>query len=190
MRSLYDIYSEYMVWYDWNKSSVRYGDMGTTYSYIDVFTDIFEKIRDNEFNILEIGCHMGYSLMVWKEYFKNSNIVGIDVNKRFIDNTIATDCELYCTDALEFELNKNFDIIFDDSSDTYIQYINKLNYYADYVNENGYYIMMDIHDVDINVKSYQKEFEKNGLSMMIYDNRKIKNRFDDVLIVGIKNVNS
>ena len=44
-------------------------------AYIDVYESYFKDIKDKKLKILEIGIDKGPSLIVWSEYFKNSNHV-------------------------------------------------------------------------------------------------------------------
>ena len=52
---------------------------GTDKAYIHDFISVFyqkefEKIKNKEIKILEIGTCTGASLKLWKEYFKNSKV--------------------------------------------------------------------------------------------------------------------
>ena len=48
--------------------------------YFDIYESHFEPLRDEKMNILEIGVAGGGSLQMWKEYFPNSQIYGIDID--------------------------------------------------------------------------------------------------------------
>jgi 23S rRNA U2552 (ribose-2'-O)-methylase RlmE/FtsJ len=49
-------------------------------SYLDIYEKYFEKNRFNIKTVLEIGVYKGSSLKMWKEYFPNATIYGIDIN--------------------------------------------------------------------------------------------------------------
>ena len=51
------------------------------HGYIQNYENYFEKIRNGNLKILEIGIADGKSLLTWSDYFKNSIIVGIDIHK-------------------------------------------------------------------------------------------------------------
>jgi hypothetical protein len=51
-------------------------------SYLDIYEQYFNNIKSNTLNILEIGIRDGCSLRMWKEYFHNSNIIGLDIDPR------------------------------------------------------------------------------------------------------------
>jgi len=56
--------------------------------------------REDRINILEIGVLDGKSLKTWKEYYVNSNILGIDINP---------DCKQYEEDRISVEIGSQFD---------------------------------------------------------------------------------
>jgi hypothetical protein len=49
------------------------------HNYTRYYEQYFEKIRNENLKILEIGVQFGYSMKAWKEYFQNSIIYGIDI---------------------------------------------------------------------------------------------------------------
>jgi len=61
----------------------------------EIYSEIFKHFslnRDDKMNILELGISNGNSHLMWHEYFKNSNIIGLDLwdvstyyEHRFID---------------------------------------------------------------------------------------------------------
>lgn len=50
----------------------------------DYYTKVYEKVlsglKHQDFTLLEIGIYYGYSLGVWREYFKNATIIGVELN--------------------------------------------------------------------------------------------------------------
>ena len=54
-------------------------------SYLDVYEKYFSPLKDKSINILEIGALGGDSLRLWKEYFSNANVYGIDINPNCIN---------------------------------------------------------------------------------------------------------
>jgi hypothetical protein len=49
-------------------------------SYLDIYDRHFYEIRDSVKSFVEIGILNGKSLLMWREYFPNATIVGIDIN--------------------------------------------------------------------------------------------------------------
>lgn len=52
----------------------------TTHGYLNTYEKYFESWRDKEFVLLEIGVASGGSFRMWKEYFPNAKVYGIDNN--------------------------------------------------------------------------------------------------------------
>ena len=42
--------------------------------YIDIYDSFFNKLKDQQIDILEIGVEDGLSLKLWREYFTKANI--------------------------------------------------------------------------------------------------------------------
>ena len=49
-------------------------DKGIKHGYWKLYQDDFEKVRNKEIDILEIGTFKGESTNAWLEYFPNANI--------------------------------------------------------------------------------------------------------------------
>ena len=104
------------------------------YGFLDIYEKYFESLRNKKLNILEIGVDKGDSLRLWKQYFTNANICGIDIDKK---NFTIQDVEIIQGDQNDkVLLNKlaekygNFDIIIDDGSHVSRHIINSLIIYS------------------------------------------------------------
>ncbi len=97
-------------------------------TFIEKYEEVFEPIRDKKLAILEIGVggykdsnRGGGSLRMWGEYFKNSHIVGIDINDKNLDlpsNVTfqqGSQTDLAFLDRIITEYGP-FDIVIDDAS--------------------------------------------------------------------------
>ena len=49
-------------------------------NYFEIYESYFSKFRKRIARVLEIGIQYGGSLKMWKEYFGNAKIFGIDIN--------------------------------------------------------------------------------------------------------------
>ena len=68
----------------------KYPSKGKTH-FLKIYEDYFFSLKNKKINILEIGIYEGKSLMIWKNYFPNANIVGIDIQSyNFKTERIAT----------------------------------------------------------------------------------------------------
>lgn len=61
-------------------------DKVTHHGYHFFYPAFLDKIRDEEFNMLEIGHGSGESAKMWCEYFPNSNFFCVDINIEIIYN--------------------------------------------------------------------------------------------------------
>lgn len=175
--SLQEIYSRY-------KAPLHHGDKGTTHTYIDKYQELLEPHRKNS-TVLEIGIYEGLSLLMWQEYFINSNIVGIDITDMHLKRRFSeVPFDYIIGDATKYSIldnftNTKFDVIIDDGSHYWIDQIKSFNIFKTKMNKNGIYIIEDVNNIDDSVE----EFRKLHDNIEIFDNRHINDRFDDVLII-------
>ena len=161
------------------------GDKGTAHSYIEnYYHHRFNKIRLNKLNILEVGVSTGLSLEMWCEYFPNSNIIGVELEK--INYKPSNDRIKViigdATDAKTFQKIENLDIIIDDGSHIFTDQIFSYAILFDRLKKGGIYIIEDVKDID-SVGSF---FNRLNINTKIFDFRKLKKRDDDVIIEIIK----
>jgi len=119
-------------------------------SYLDIYEDYFDPIKDKNLNVLEIGINNGGSLKLWKKYFKNSKIFGLDIDPR---------CKAYAEENVNVHIGsqgdeetisklvgdaKTFDIIIDDGSHVNELTIKSFHLLFNKLNSNGYYIIEDM----------------------------------------------
>ena len=50
------------------------------HNYLQAYDKLFYEYRDKKINLLEVGVHEGGSLLLWKDYFSNGTIYGMDNN--------------------------------------------------------------------------------------------------------------
>ena len=160
-------------------------DKNTTHSYIEIYTDKLEKYRESG-NILEIGAAHGMSLRMWREYFTNGIVAGID---HLIEDNIRQllDDPNYkivihnAADAsiLEHFKDIKFDVIIDDGSHKIADQLNSFDIFKNHMNPGGLYIIEDIEDIDVTRDIFLSKHD----NCEIIDRRYIKDRFDDVLVI-------
>lgn len=164
-------------------SDIGCNDKGGTHSYIETYDQLFEKYRNN-CSFLEIGLALGDSIKLFDEYFTNSNIVGVDISVVFTPSIYKNKVEIIQSDATKKEFletiqGKTFDIIIDDGSHMEDDQVVTFNLLKSRMNKGGIYIIEDILALDQN----RKRFESLHDNCEVIDLRKVKNRFDDVLII-------
>ena len=74
--------------YDTDKSSQRLNvtDMRHCHPYTLFYDALFKNKKNEKLEIAELGILDGASLLMWREYFTNSNIYGFEYNNNFINN--------------------------------------------------------------------------------------------------------
>lgn len=159
------------------------GDKGTCHSYLNEYDKILRYKRQNV-NILEIGVSQGYSMMLWKDYFKDSNIIGLDIDLSYM-RFPKEGFNVYQINATdENSLNNTlkdltFDYIIDDGSHFIQDQLKSFEILYPRVKEGGYYFIEDIMDLENNYGRI-KALNPN---INILDFRRLKNRYDDVLAI-------
>ena len=54
-------------------------DKNTTHSYLPLYESLFKNKKETAQNILEIGIQNGGSIKLWRDYFINATIYGLDI---------------------------------------------------------------------------------------------------------------
>ena len=126
----------------------KYPTNKNDYGFLDIYENYFKNLKEKKLNILEIGVDKGDSLRLWREYFTNANICGLDIDKK--DFSIEG-VEIYQGDQNDkFLINEiakkhgKFDIIIDDGSHISRHIINSFNHLFDHLSSNGLYIVEDL----------------------------------------------
>jgi len=119
------------------------------HNYFRYYDKYFNPIREQVKCLLEVGVYNGNSLKIWNEYFKNSLIVGVDINKEckinekerikiFIGNQSNTDFLNSIIEETCFP-----DIIIDDGSHKGIDQVITFRTLFPYLKSGGYYVVED-----------------------------------------------
>ena len=162
-----DIQHDYTRWYNFYLSSLRY----------------------NNFNLLEIGIAQGKSIKMWKEYFKNSKIYGIEINNSVINKELVKGCDIFIgnqTDKkflkeIAGKIQNGLDIIIDDGAQNTLDRIITFNYLFKKLNPGGIYVIENLQTY------YQKKFNnKYSKSLVEY----LKNKIDELNFNGKFKCNS
>jgi hypothetical protein len=136
-------------------ADLHYGGDKTTQkspTYFREYERLFASLRNARIGLLELGVFEGRSLLIWRDYFPNGTIVGVDVNDP--SNRIASVRSHFVKgsqDDIEIlnravEANGGpFDIIIDDCA--HIGYLAKRSFmylFPNWLKPGGYYIVEDI----------------------------------------------
>lgn len=139
----------------------KYGTDKGIWGYTEYYEKLMGPRRHEVKRVLEVGiCGyrdipnnvVGASLFVWRDYFPNAEIFGIDIDSRFIFNDqhrIHTmQCDAYDDDLLRqamAQFGGHFDMIVDDAVHDPAPQIKLMNALAPYLrSDTGYYFMEDV----------------------------------------------
>jgi hypothetical protein len=173
-------------------------DKNTTHCYIEIYEKLFEKKKYDSNVILEIGIgdlykKNGGSIKLWRDYFPNSTIYGLDirdirhVNDEIINKdriNLYTSTNAYDKNFIEKEfINKNikFDILIDDGPHTLDSMIFFIKNYLPLLKEDGIFVIEDIPDINWVSKLQENVPEEYKNKCKVFDLREKKKRYDDIL---------
>lgn len=131
-------------------------DKATYHHFTQIYEPYFNKIRDKQLNILEIGIFNGGSLRMLKEYFFTSKIYGIDfdASRCFTEERIQTKHGDQTDIAFLASVfpGIEFDVIIDDGGHTMQQQQVSLEALLPRLKTGGIYVIEDLHT------SYEHDF--------------------------------
>ncbi len=168
-------------------------DKNTLHSYLPLYQKLFEKKKYTAKNVLEIGIFFGGSIKLWSEYFTDSVIYGLDImnindvwegiknnNKiKLYTSTDAYDKEFFKINLLD--KNIKFDIILDDGPHTLDSMKKFINLYSQIITNDGILVIEDVQSIDW-IEPLRNEVPEDMKKFIkVYDLRKNKNRYDDIV---------
>jgi SAM-dependent methyltransferase len=122
------------------------------HGFIEIYDRLFESERDSMERFFEIGILNGVSHLMWREYFPNAEIFGIDI-KDYSAQSKGTGIETFVADQanrndLKAFIDKyggNFDVILDDGGHAMDHQQVSLGYLFQHVKSGGIFIIEDVH---------------------------------------------
>jgi hypothetical protein len=173
-------------------------DKNTRHSYLPLYQKLLENKKETAKNVLEVGVgdfgeKNGGSIKLWRDYFTNATIYGLDILpiNRVMDELLNDDrvilymsCDAYNADFFKMHfLNRNikYDFMLDDGPHTLESMKKFINLYSQIMTDDGILIIEDVQSLDWidilknEVPEHLKQFIK------VYDLRANKNRYDDIV---------
>ena len=180
-------------------------DKNTTHSYLDLYQKLFVDKRETAKNVLEVGIgnfgeKNGGSIKLWRDFFINATVYGLDVLpiSRVIDELIGDPRVVLHLESDAYDinffttrfLNKNikFDMMLDDGPHSLESMIKFIQLYSQIMTEDGILLIEDvqcwswIEKLTEVVPDHLKKF------VITYDLRNIKNRYDDIVFTIDKRI--
>lgn len=125
----------------------------TVHRYTPAYFEMFEYRRKSTKWVLEIGVNYGCSLRMWRDWFINAQIIGLDSNEGCLFNEGRIRCfaadqynERDLLDVMDrLGGNIQFDFICDDGSHEPAHQIFSAQVLLPYLKKDGYYVIEDIY---------------------------------------------
>jgi hypothetical protein len=164
-RKKYDILQKIGEKYNTDKSRIGYKNN----TYLNVYDRYFNENREDVKKFVEIGVLDGNSLKMWRDYFPNATIYGVDIDPR---------CKSYEDDRIEIVIGdqnddsflnkfkndiKEIDILIDDGSHITKHQIKTFNILNEIISDGGFYVIEDL------LNSYEERWKYWGI-----DNEKLR----------------
>ena len=170
-------------------------DKNTLHSYLNLYDKLLIEKKDTARRILEIGIQRGGSIKLWHDYFTNSEIHALDemdataVWEELLQKErilLYTNINAYSNEFVKknfYEKNLKFDFLIDDGPHTLQSMIDFIKLYSPLMHKEGVLIIEDVQSLE------WVEHLKNATPLemkkyiQVYDLRKNKNRYDDIVFV-------
>lgn len=167
-------------------------DKGTTHDYINgYYNKVLTPLKNKQINFLEIGIYDGESIGFWRAWFDSANIFGLDPTRELfwkwcnsLPNVKIEEIDAYTQKALDMFDDGFFDFIIDDGPHTIESQLFSVKHWTKKLKVGGILAIEDIQLED-HIKIIVSEMPSNYVSN-IYDIRKNKNRYDDIIIEFIR----
>lgn len=169
----------------------KYGTDKVNYGYLDFYNRFFNEQRESMKNVLELGVYYGASMKMWREYFPNAKIYGVDLFNGirpsntpfanpdiFLKSVQRNEYDRIYLDILDQSIRENivkykekftdgyFDIIIDDCSHRMVDQQQSLGVLYPLVKSNGYYIIEDINSSLERYEDVKEDFSNTTLTVI------------------------
>jgi demethylmacrocin O-methyltransferase len=129
----------------------KYGtDKYHPHHYTEYYYGMLSPRRNTVKRLVEIGIRTGASLRMWRDFFPNAEIIGIDRNEKYLFSEPRITC-YQASQAKAVKLGQlctniggNFDIIIDDGSHIPDKQISAFGAMLPYLRPDGIYFIEDI----------------------------------------------
>jgi hypothetical protein len=145
-------------------------DKGTKHPYLqEYYEKRFSVLKESVKNLLEVGVWYGCSIKLWKDYFINANIVGVDWKNRKEHFDNFERIQLITGDSTKKETYNNlpnyFNIIIDDGDHKSGSQIKTFEILYTKLIKDGIYIIEDVYNLE-EMKLY---LESKKLPFKVFD---------------------
>ena len=128
-------------------------DKSYRHQYIEVYEGLLEPIRHKVSNVLEVGIQEGYSHLMWRDYFSDATVYGIDISD-LCEGMAGEDridvrfMNAYSTEAIDGFGSLRFDLLVDDGPHTLASQEFFVGNYCHLMSNCSVLVVEDIPDPD------------------------------------------
>jgi hypothetical protein len=181
-------------------------DKNTTHSYLQLYQKLLISKKETAKNVLEVGIgdfgeKNGGSIKLWRDFFTNATIYALDILPidRVMDELLNDDRVILYTSSNAYDnefftthfLNKNIkcDFMLDDGPHTLESMKQFIKLYSQIMTDDGILIIEDVQSLDW-IYTLKNEVPENLKKFIkVYDLRRNKNRYDDIVFTIDKSNN-
>ena len=181
-------------------------DKNTTHSYLELYQKLLISKKETAKNVLEVGIgdfgeKNGSSIKLWRNFFTNATIYALDILPidRVMDELLNDDRVILYTSSNAYDneffttqfLNKNIkcDFMLDDGPHTLESMKQFIKLYSQIMMDDGILIIEDVQSWDWIYKLKNEVPDNLKQFIKVYDLRKNKNRYDDIVFTIDKSNN-
>ena len=163
------------------------------HSYIENFySKTFANKQHTARNVLEVGIYTGGSLKLWRDYFVNATVFGIDTRSTDLLSEFTLSFnelrmyqiygDAYSDELVQSLKDSYYDIIIDDGPHTLESQCIFAQNYFDKLKPGGYFVCEDISSIEnwYEIKNFLP-MEYQDKTQLI-DLREIDNRYDSIIL--------
>jgi SAM-dependent methyltransferase len=171
-------------------------DKNTVHSYLGLYETLLRPRKERATSVLEVGiAHGGGSIKLWHDYFQNATVYGLDVipihevsnDLKALERVkIHASTNAYDVNGIAREFVDRgilFDMVIDDGPHTLDSMRTFLTHYSHLLKEDGILIIEDIQRWDWVERLEEHVPQHLKGQIEVYDLRKIKGRYDDIVLV-------
>jgi hypothetical protein len=173
-------------------------DKNTLHSYLELYEKLLSPKKDTAKNVLEIGIgpvklQNGGSIKLWKDYFTNATVYGLDIIPKecVLDELVNDERVVLFTSTNAYDeiffnqnilkTNLKFDFMLDDGPHTLESMKTFIRLYSKVMTDDGILIIEDVQSIDWIPILYREVPQHLKKFVKPYDLRKNKNRYDDIV---------
>ena len=165
-------------------------DKNTTHSYLPLYQTLLASKKETARNVLEVGIFCGGSIKLWRDFFTNATVYGLDImalkdvwdgiknQDRII---LHTSTDAYNEEFFNTLRHIKFDFMLDDGPHTLESMKQFIKLYSQLMTPDGLLIIEDIQAWDW-IDTLKAEVPEDLKPFIkVYDLRQNKNRYDDIV---------